>query len=72
MEIFSSSYFALFVIIALGFLVGRIKIKGLSRDVSAIIFVTLIFGHHGVVIPKDIQNFGLVLFIFNIGVQAGP
>jgi putative transport protein len=72
MEIFSNSYFALFVIIALGYLVGRVKIKGLSLDVSAIIFVALIFGHYGVVIPRDFQNLGLVLFIFTIGVQAGP
>ena len=72
MELFSGSYFALFVIIALGYLTGRIKIKGLSLDVSAIIFVALIFGHFGIIIPKDFQNLGLVLFIFTIGVQAGP
>ena len=72
MEIFSNSYFALFVIIALGYLAGRIKIGGLSLDVSAIIFVALLFGHYGVIIPKDFQNLGLVLFIFTIGVQAGP
>jgi putative transport protein len=72
MELFSNSYFALFVIIALGYLAGRIKIKGLSLDVSAIIFVALIFGHFGIIIPKDFQNLGLVLFIFTIGVQAGP
>ena len=72
MEIFSNSYLALFVIIALGYLVGRIKFKGLSLDVSAIIFVALVFGHYGVIIPKDFQNLGLVLFIFTIGVQAGP
>lgn len=67
-----SSYFALFLIIALGFLLGRIKIKGLSLDISAVIFVALLFGHFGVVIPKDLGNIGLVLFIFTIGIQAGP
>lgn len=72
MDIFSNSYFALFVIIALGYLLGRIKIFGLSLDVSAIIFVALVFGHYGIIIPKDFQNLGLVLFIFTIGVQAGP
>ncbi len=72
MEILSNSYFALFVIVAIGFILGRIKIFGLSLDVSAIIFVALIFGHFGVVIPKDFQNLGLVLFIFTIGIQAGP
>lgn len=67
-----SSYFALFLIIALGFMLGRIQIKGLSLDVSAVIFIALLFGHFGVIIPKEIGNFGLVLFIFTIGIQAGP
>ena len=57
-----SSYFALFLIIALGFILGRIQIKGLSLDVSAVIFIALLFGHFGVIIPKELGNFGLVLF----------
>ncbi|MCG6188239.1 aspartate:alanine exchanger family transporter [Maribellus maritimus] len=72
MELLSNSYFALFLIVALGFILGRIKIFGLSLDVSAVIFIALIFGHYGIVIPKDFQNLGLVLFIFTIGIQAGP
>lgn len=71
-ELLQSSYFSLFAIVALGFLLGRIKVKGLSLDVSAVIFVALLFGHYGVVIPKELGNFGLVLFIFTIGIQAGP
>ncbi len=67
-----SSYFALFLIVALGFILGRIQIKGLSLDVSAVIFIALLFGHFGVIIPKELGNFGLVLFIFTIGIQAGP
>ncbi|WP_297906719.1 aspartate:alanine exchanger family transporter [uncultured Parabacteroides sp.] len=67
-----SSYFALFLIIALGFMLGRIQIKGLSLDVSAVIFIALLFGHFGVIIPKELGNIGLVLFIFTIGIQAGP
>lgn len=72
MNLLSNSYVALFVIIALGYLLGRIKIKGLSLDVSAIIFVSLVFGHYGIVVPSDFQYLGLVLFIFTVGVQAGP
>jgi putative transport protein len=34
--------------------------------------VALVFGHYGVVIPEDFQYLGLVLFIFTIGIQAGP
>ncbi len=72
MDIDYNSYSALFLIIALGFILGRIKIKGISLDVSAVIFVALVFGHYGIFIPQDFQNLGLVLFIFTIGIQAGP
>ena len=72
MELLTHSYFALFLIVALGFILGRIKIAGLSLDVSAVIFVALVFGHFGILIPKDFQYLGLVLFIFTIGIQAGP
>lgn len=72
MELLSNSYFALLLIIALGFILGRIKVFGLSLDVSAVIFVALVFGHYGIIIPKDFQYLGLVLFIFTIGIQAGP
>lgn len=71
-DLLNSSYFALFLIVALGFMLGRIKIKGLSLDVSAVIFIALLFGHFGVIIPKELGNFGLVLFIFTIGIQADP
>ena len=72
MELFTTSYFVLFLIIVIGFIIGRIKIKGISLDISAVIFVALVFGHYGMVVPKDFQNLGLVLFIFTIGIQAGP
>lgn len=72
MSLFSNSYFVLFLIIFIGFIIGRIKIKGISLDVSAVIFVALFFGHFGVVVPKDFQYLGLVLFIFTVGIQAGP
>lgn len=72
MELIQTSYFALFVIICLGFIIGNIKIRGVSLDISAIIFVALVFGHFGVVIPSVLEKIGLILFIYTIGVQAGP
>ncbi len=72
MELIQTSYFALFVIICLGFIIGNVKIKGVSLDISAIIFVALVFGHYGVVIPGILEKIGLILFIYTIGVQAGP
>lgn len=72
MELIQSDYFALFLIICIGFIIGNIKIKGISLDISAIIFVALIFGHYGVSLPDILGKIGLVLFIYTIGIQAGP
>ena len=67
MEILHSEYFALFVIITIGFLLGRIKIKDISLDISAIIFVALFFGHFGVQISESLQQIGLLFFIYTVG-----
>lgn len=72
MEFLQSDYFALFLIICIGFIIGNIKVKGISLDISAIIFVALIFGHWGVTLPDILGKIGLVLFIYTIGIQAGP
>jgi putative transport protein len=70
--LFEQGYFALFVIVTLGLIVGKIKIKGFSFDLSAVIFVALIFGHFGILVPKEFQTIGLLFFIFTIGMQSGP
>lgn len=72
MEFLSDNDFLLFVIIALGIVLGRINIKGFSLGVSAVMFVALVFGHYGLTVPKIIQTIGLVLFLYTIGIQAGP
>jgi putative transport protein len=71
-QLLQNSYFALFLIISSGIILGRFKVKGISLDLSAVIFAALILGHYGVVIPQDFQRIGLVLFIFTIGIQSGP
>lgn len=72
MDIINTSYLALFLIICLGFIVGNIKVKGISLDISAIIFVALFFGNYGVSLPNILEKIGLILFIYTIGLQAGP
>ncbi len=72
MEFFKSEYVSFFIIVAGGILLGKIKIKGISLDISAIIFVALLFGHFGVVMPDIFQKIGLIFFIYSVGVQAGP
>ncbi len=67
-----SSFFMLFVIITFGLLLGRIRLGSFSFDFSAVIFIALIFGHYGVILDPIIQQIGILLFIFTIGIQAGP
>ncbi|MCF6242524.1 MAG: transporter [Bacteroidales bacterium] len=71
-ELLSHGYIALFIIVAFGMIIGRIKIFGFSFDISAVIFVALLLGHFGMMVPDDFMKFGLLLFIFTIGMQAGP
>ena len=72
MELFKTGYAALFLIISLGIIFGRLKIKGFSFGVSAVIFAALLLGHYGFSVPSEFMRFGLLLFIFTIGIQAGP
>lgn len=70
--LFYEGYFVLFVIITLGIAIGNIKFRGFSLDISAVIFVALLLGHYGFVVPASFQTIGLLFFIFTIGIQAGP
>ena len=72
MDLLKNEYLAFFAIVALGILLGKIKVKGISLDVSAIIFMALLFGHFDVVMPDIFQKIGLIFFIYSVGIQAGP
>ncbi len=64
--------FYLFLIVSFGYLLGNIRIKGFSLDISAILIVALIAGHFGIIIPNDFKTFGLAIFIYAVGLQSGP
>lgn len=72
MDLLLTPYFALFLIIIIGYLLGGVMIKGIKLDVSAILFVAMVFGYYGLEFPDTLKQIGLVLFIFTIGFQAGP
>ncbi len=66
---------ATFVIIALGFLVGRVGVRGISLGTAGVLFVALAFGHWQLVDPpafEVIGDLGVVLFVYAIGLRAGP
>ena len=60
-----------FLIAALGYLVGAVKIRSVSLGTSAIFLVALVFGHFGVALPAALQTTGLVLFMASVGLSAG-
>jgi len=62
----------LFIIITFGYLLGNLKFKGFSLDISAILIVALIAGYFGVVLPEEFKYFGLSLFMYAVGLQTGP
>ena len=64
------------IVIAVGILLGKIKIGGISLGVTWVLFAGILAGHVGFTAPKDtmtfVQDFGLILFVFCIGLQVGP
>ena len=64
------------VVIALGVYLGKIKICGISLGVTFVLFAGIAAGHVGFTAPTNIlsfiQDFGLILFVFMIGMQVGP
>lgn len=64
------------LVIAVGVLLGKIKIAGVSIGVTWILFVGILAGHLGMRVDSDtlhfIKEFGLILFVFSIGLQVGP
>jgi putative transport protein len=68
--------FLLAIVIAIGIMLSRIKIKGISFGMTWILFAGIALGHFGLKCDPEvlhfIKEFGLILFVFSIGLQVGP
>lgn len=64
------------MVIAVGVLLGKIKFGGIALGVTFVLFAGIVAGHLGLTAPVNIltfiQDFGLILFVFMIGLQVGP
>lgn len=71
------------IVIAIGVILGKVKFLGISLGATFVLFVGILMGHIGNLISPDeafinhntlkfIQEFGLILFVFSIGLQVGP
>ena len=75
-QTFMQAVMILSIICAAGLALGKIKIKGISLGVTFVFFAGIIAGHFGIKIDPQMlalaQNFGLILYIYSLGVQVGP
>lgn len=64
------------IVIAVGVLLGKVKFGGIALGVTFVLFAGIVAGHVGLTAPTNIltfiQDFGLILFVFMIGLQVGP
>lgn len=72
----AGAIFILAIVIASGLYLARFKIKGISLGTTWILFMGILLGHLGLrinpVMLGFIKDFGLILFVFAIGLQVGP
>ena len=63
----------LFIVMAIGYAVGQIKIKGSSLGVAAVLFVGLFFGalSPDIKLPVVVFELGLVIFVYTVGLSSG-
>ena len=64
------------LVIAFGIMLGKIKVAGISLGVTWILFVGIVFGHFDLNLDEHLlhflKEFGLILFVYSIGLQVGP
>jgi putative transport protein len=62
----------LFAILAIGSWIGQLSWRGISLGTAGVLFVALVFGHFGMTVPQAIMDLGLLLFVYAVGITAGP
>jgi len=64
------------MVAAIGLYLGRLKFFGVSLGVTCVFFAGIVAGHFGIALNKEMlgfaQNFGLILFVYTLGLQVGP
>jgi len=68
--------FVLSLVATLGLALGSLKIRGIGLGIAGVLFSGLLVGHFGITIPHEVldfaREFGLILFVYTIGIQVGP
>lgn len=72
MNPFTEEMFVLFAILTVGAWIGHWSWRGISLGSAGVLFAALLFGHFGLSVPKVVMDFGLLLFVYSVGLSAGP
>jgi putative transport protein len=68
--------FIISLVTFLGLALGSLHFRGLSLGIAGVLFVGILFGHFNISIDRSIlefaREFGLILFVYTIGMQVGP
>ncbi|MGQ9487698.1 MAG: aspartate:alanine exchanger family transporter [Armatimonadota bacterium] len=70
--LWAEQMFVLFLILAIGCWLGQLSLRGISLGTAGVLFVSLLFGHFGFKVPREVRDLGLLLFVYAVGLQAGP
>jgi len=62
----------LFAILAVGTWLGGLSLRGVSLGSAGVLFTAMVFGHFGLSVPQPVMELGLLLFVYAVGLQAGP
>jgi len=72
MNFLNEEMFVLFAILALGAWLGQLNWRGISLGSAGVLFAALAFGHFGFSVPREVMDLGLLLFVYAVGLTAGP
>ena len=63
-------------VVVSGLALGKVKIRGIGLGVAGVLFSGILFGHFRMTLPAEtlgfVRDFGLILFVYTIGLQVGP
>lgn len=71
-NLFTQEMVVLFVILTIGTWVGQLSVRGFSLGAAGVLFTAMVFGHFGLSVPRGVMDLGLLLFVYAVGLQAGP
>ena len=70
--ILTQEMLVLFTILAVGAWLGSLSVRGFSLGSAGVLFTAMVFGHFGLRVPQPVMELGLLLFVYAVGLQAGP